>query len=35
VKSRLPTNNALHWTGIPLRSIPAGELGRYTQKESL
>jgi len=22
-------NKALHWTGIPLRSIPASELGRY------
>jgi len=21
-------NKALHWTGIPLRSIPASELGR-------
>jgi len=22
-------NKALHWTAIPLRSIAAGELGRY------
>ena len=22
-------DKTLHWTGIPLRSIPAGELGRY------
>jgi len=22
-------NKALHWTGIPLRSMPASELGRY------
>ena len=25
-------NNALHRTAIPLRSIAAGELGRYIQK---
>jgi hypothetical protein len=24
----ISANNALHWTGIPLRSIPASELGR-------
>ena len=23
-------NKALHWTAIPLRSIAASELGRYT-----
>ncbi len=25
-------NKALHWTGIPLRSIPASELDRWTHK---
>jgi hypothetical protein len=25
-------NKALHWTGIPLRSIPASELVGYVQK---
>jgi len=25
-------NKALRWTGIPLRSIAAGELGRYVQQ---
>ena len=24
-------NKALHWTGIPLRSIPASELGRWQE----
>jgi len=24
---------ALHWTGIPLRSIPASELGRWKKNE--
>jgi len=24
---------ALHWTGIPLRSIPASELGRYVKEQ--
>jgi hypothetical protein len=28
----IPPNKALHWTGIPLRSIPASELGRYITK---
>jgi len=27
-------NKALHWTGIPLRSIPASELGRYRAEAS-
>jgi len=27
-------NKALHLTAIPLRSIAAGELGRYVQVES-
>lgn len=27
----LEPNNALYLTAIPLRSIAAGELGRYTQ----
>jgi hypothetical protein len=26
-------NKALHWTGIPLRSIPASELGRSPEEE--
>jgi len=25
-------NKALHWTGIPLRSIPASELGRSPER---
>jgi len=28
----LPPNKALHRTAIPLRSIAAGELGRYVTK---
>lgn len=28
-------NKALHWTGIPLRSIPASELGRYAPEDYL
>jgi len=31
-KGKAPPNQALHWTGIPLRSIPASELGRYTSR---
>jgi hypothetical protein len=26
---RVQPNKALHWVGIPLRSIPASELGRW------
>jgi len=28
-------NNALHWAAIPLRSIAASELGRYTNDYDL
>jgi len=28
-------NKSLHWTGIPLRSIPASELGRLAEKNKL
>jgi len=28
-------NKSLHWTGIPLRSIPASELGRSAEKNKL
>ncbi len=28
-------NKALHWTAIPLRSIAAGELGRYVFLETV
>jgi hypothetical protein len=28
-KDAVKANKALHWTAIPLRSIAAGELGRY------
>jgi hypothetical protein len=32
---RAPSNKALHLTAIPLRSIAAGELGRYTARPNL